>query len=83
IDQDKDIQESFDETYNRGSPIKICDQDSFIKIHNQDSLKTLNINRIQYIQNDISAVTTCQTINQRILPATNANQVTNTIQENT
>ncbi|CAG8711249.1 10959_t:CDS:2 [Funneliformis caledonium] len=61
VDQDKDVQESFDETY---------------------SLKTSNVNRIQYIQNDISAVTICQTINQRILPAANV-QVTNTIQKNT
>src|SRR6266496_1751591 len=83
VDQDKDVQESFDETCNRGSPVKIRDQDSSVKIRDQDSLKTSNVNRIQYIQNDISAVTTRQTINQRILPAANANQVTNTTQENT
>ena len=63
--------------------LKIRDQDSSVKIRDQDSLKTSNVNRIQYIQNDISAVTTRQTINQRILPAANANQVTNTTQENT
>ncbi|CAG8741506.1 11276_t:CDS:2, partial [Funneliformis caledonium] len=61
VDQDKDVQESFDETCNRGSPIKIRDQDSSVKI----------------------PVTIRQTINQRILPAVNANQVTNTTQENT
>ncbi|CAG8757808.1 11168_t:CDS:2, partial [Funneliformis caledonium] len=79
----KDVQKSFDETCNRDSPVKIRDQDSSVKIRDQDSLKTSNVNRIQYIQNDISAITTYQTINQRILLTANANQVTNITQKNT
>ncbi|CAG8724114.1 6211_t:CDS:2, partial [Funneliformis caledonium] len=43
----------------------------------------IDVDQDKDVQESFSSVTTRQTINQRILPTANANQVTNTTQENT